>query len=403
MLNRLSKTLLCICCCSLSGQRSFTLKQRKTLSLLKSPVSIFCWSYVGATVLSAIFSIDPLFSLKELKGEILKFALLYPVIATVMTDEERLRKTALVSFITLLLIVGTGYYSYLFHDIEMMKPDTALVHAWHTKFARYLCTLMPLSFVLFFVWNKRWQKGIIVISLLLSLMALVLSTARGGYIAFASIALLWLIYLSRTKRYDLRRIAGGAVIIAGLAGIAAIVFFPHSLDRLSNTSEEIFTLNKRTALWEQAYYAFVQRPLTGWGYGDRIFLQDEPYRNTPYGEAPQKEKGTHNMFMKVLFHQGIIGLLSYVLVVASATVLFWKSSVRSGGFRSYYLVACASVLLGNYIVNSLLEDVVRLQYLAVVLGLGMAALGMENRSIAGAPSFCKEMQHPSRNTEKLGN
>jgi O-antigen ligase len=379
----------------------FTLKQRNTLSLLKSPVSIFCWFYVGATILSAAFSIDPLFSLKELKGEMLKFSLLYPVIATSMTDENRLKKTAFVAFLSLLVIALAGYYSYIFHDLPMMKPDTALVHAWHTKFARYLCTLMPLSFVLYFVWDKGWQKGLIVISLLLSLIALVLSTARGGYIAFASIALLWLIYLSRTKRYDLRKIAGSAIIIAGFAGIAAFVFFPHSLDRLSHTGEEIFTLNKRTALWEQAYYAFVQRPVTGWGYGDRLFLEDEPYRNTPYGAAPQKEKGTHNMFMKVLFHQGIIGLVSYVLVVVSATVLFWKNSLRSGGFRGYYLAACASVLLGNYIVNSLLEDVVRLQYLAVVLGLGMAALCMEKGSTAGRLPLCEDIHHPSGNTEKL--
>jgi hypothetical protein len=49
------------------------------------------------------------------------------------------------------------------------------------------------------------------------------------------------------------------------------------------------------------------------------------------------------------------------------------------GISSYMLVACVSVLVGNYILHAMLADV-ELIHLAVVLGLGMAAKGIrENR------------------------
>lgn len=352
-----------------------TLKHRSNLYLLKKPVSIFSWTCLVAIIFSVIFSRDPLYSLHELKGDPLKFALLFPVIATVMAEPNRLKKACVICFVSLVVIVSAAYYSYFFHpDLEMLKPDTVWVHAWHTKFAQYLCMLMPLSFVLFAVWNKFSLKVILAGSLILSVIALVLSTARGGYLAFIAVVLVWAVYLSKTKGYNINKILFYSSVIALIIGSVAFFYLPGVKQRLLKTS----TLNDRIEIWETALYAVEKKPLWGWGYGDRFFLQEEPYKDSK-AQGPPNES-THNTFVKILFHQGIAGLVSYVLLIFTAIKSFWKGALSSSGVVSYVLAACVSVLIGNYIFNAMLEDQL-LVYLAVVLGLGLAASSLNSMAV----------------------
>ncbi|MEW6601025.1 MAG: O-antigen ligase family protein [Nitrospirota bacterium] len=357
-----------------------TLRYRRDLYILNNTLARLSLVYIAAVVISAVFSMDPSFSLKELKDEPLKFTLLFPVIATVMADERRLIKAAYASLAALLLIVSAGYYSYIFHDIPMLKPDTAWVHAWHTKFAAYVNTYLPLSCILFFTWNKTGPKVFLTAAVLVSVLALVLSTSRGGYLAFFVVLLVWSIYLSVKKGYNLKITMAAFMIVLVIFGAVAYSFSPRVRERISQTPDEIFTANARTDLWKAAFYAFMERPLTGWGYGANIYLRDEPYRDTPYRKSPQHEKDQHNMFVKVLFHEGVIGIVPFVLLMAAAVRVFWKGAFSAGGVKSYMLIACASIFIGNYVVQAMFETLFKMQYIAVVLGLGMAAGGINEDS-----------------------
>lgn len=366
-----------------------TLQYRKNLHLLRHPVSQFCWIYLAIIPVSVIFSLDPLSSLKELKDEPLKFAALFPVIATVMTQESRLRNFTVASLFSLLIIVLSGYYSYIFHNIQLMKPDTALVHAWHNKFARYINTLLPFVVILYFVWKKLPLKIFLTVSVLISVSALVLSTSRGGYAAFFSIVCIWIFFLSRKEDFNVRRAVMVLIPVLLVIGLLSWNYSPFLKKRISNI-EDIYTVNLRSESWHAALQAVKERPLTGWGYGSRIFHQDEPYKNTSYGKKPVDyemrkkklvavSKGPHNTFLKVLFGQGLTGLIPYVFLIFISIKYFSKEALRLTGIRSYILVACISVLAGNFIVHSMLE-VLKLQYLAVLIGTGMAAKGMNENS-----------------------
>jgi len=172
-----------------------SLNHRGNLSLLRQRLSIFCWIYLCSVILSVIFSVDPVYSLSELKEKPLKFAMLFTVISTVMNDEERLKKTAFVCLITGLFMVFIGYYSYIFHDLRMLKPDTFLVHAWHNKFARYLCMMLSYTFVLYLVGRRPVLKRILVIVFIVSFFALILSTSRGGFLGFLGAVFVWALYI----------------------------------------------------------------------------------------------------------------------------------------------------------------------------------------------------------------
>ena len=358
---------------------ALTLKHRGNLSLLKKQLSILCWIYLGATVLSVLFSIDFQYSLSELKEKPLKFAMLFTVISTVMADEEKLKKTALVCLITVVFIVIAGYYSYIFHNIRLLTPNTVLVHAWHNKFARYVCMLLSFTFILYFVWRRPVFKSLLVIVLIVSVLALILSTSRGGYMGFMGIVFVWSLYIARTRGYNFKKVLAYILIVFLIVGTFSYLTFPNVNRRMNNLSKDILTITERTELWKAAVHGIKVRPVFGWGYGDNIYRWDEPFEDTIYEKAPQTEKGVHNIFFRIMFHQGFVGLIPYILIILIAVKDFWKEAFMTTGVSSYMLVACVSVLVGNYILHAMLADV-ELIHLAVVLGLGMAAKGIrENR------------------------
>jgi len=126
-------------------------------------------------------------------------------------------------------------------------------------------------------------------------------------------------------------------------------------------------------------YAIKERPVLGWGYGASLYRRDEPFKNTIYKKAPQTKKGIHNVFLRIMFHQGIVGLISYIFIIFTAVTTFWKEAFRTKGVSSYMLIACVAVLVSNYILHAMLADV-ELIHLGVVLGLGMAAKGLSENS-----------------------
>lgn len=356
----------------------FTLKYRKNLYILKDPVSKLCWIYAGVTLLSVIFSIDPMYSLDDFKGEPLKLAILFPVIATVMSNKKRLERALYVMLISLILMVSIGYYSYIFSDLPFLKPDTVLMHAWHNRFAGYINTFIPFVFILFFIWKKPALKAVLFATLVLIVFALVLSTSRGGYLAFFVIAVVWSLYLSRTGKYNFKKLMSSLILIVLIIGAFSYLYFPDVTVRMNTLSTDVYTLNERTELWGAAIEAITDKPVFGWGYGDEIFFWDAPFVNTSYKTAPPK--GPHNQFLTVLFHQGITGLVPYVLLIIVTIITFWKAAINSTGIKGYVLVACVSVFLGNYFFHALIESMFKLRHIALIIGLGLAAKGMNENS-----------------------
>lgn len=363
-----------------------TLQYRDIGLLRKSPVSRFFWIYIGTTVISTVFSIDPSLSIHELRDDPLKSAVLFPVIATVMSDGQRLKKAAYTSFLTALLITSLGYYSYIVHGTLMLKPAVPLMNVWHNKFPVYLNSLLPFAIILFFQKDKPLLKTALVVSFLAFIVALVLNTTRAGYVAFLAIAVIWAYYLSRQNIFPLRK---SIVVVISAVVIAGTFSYYHSdflRKKIRHSRKDIPTFNERTTVWEASYHAIKQKPLLGWGYGKEIFHKNEVFANTVVKKRPHlKGKKSeafddpHNTFLSILFHQGVVGLVPYILLIGSSILAFWKGAFRSGGTKGHILMACASVLLGNYVLNSLVA-VLQLKHLAVVLGLGLAAQGLHEDS-----------------------
>jgi O-antigen ligase len=355
-----------------------TLRHRENTYILKHPVALLFWGFIGTILFSVVFSIDPLYSFKSLRGSPLKSVMMFCLLSTVLCDERRLKRVAYLTFPILVFTISVGYYSYFAYDLPLMKPVTSLRHAWHARFAMDINALLPFALVLLFMAKDFGYRALLTITTLAGISCVILSTSRGGMASFLCIVGIWLIYFVKKSQVNIKIIlAGAAVILVLSAGI--ITSSSNITQRLSAFGKDIKTLHERTEIWTPLISAAVHKPLFGWGYGSDIFSMDKPFENTPGKKAPVHIKppfrNPHNSFLQIFFHQGIAGLIPYILLLVAATVYFWRGAYRTAGFQSYVLMACASIMVGTFLVSSIVENP-HLTDLTFILGIGVGAVNL---------------------------
>ncbi|MEW6416969.1 MAG: O-antigen ligase family protein [Nitrospirota bacterium] len=358
-----------------------TFKERKNKNILTDSISLFFGAFIISIVISSIFSIDKWYSISELQKDPLKSVLLFPVISTTLTNEKKLIRLTYVFFVVLLLTLSVSYYSYWALNLPIMKPDIPLMHQWHNRFAIFLNTLMPFSFILL-LYNKRLINKVgIAAALAAGIVALALSTSRGGIASFLLMFIIWAIYFLKKKKVSVKPILGAFAVAIIILGVAAFYAKPEIKDRFLDIKNDIKTLNYRTVIWKPLIYAAKEKPILGWGYGTEIFRSDEPFKKTPFKVSPVKMghgfRRPDSIFMSILFHQGITGLILYLLLLIVAIKTFWEEAFSTQRLQSYILIACTSVLISTYGLHSMIENT-RLFYLTLILGVGLAAKNCKN-------------------------
>ncbi len=167
-------------------------------------------------------------------------------------------------------------------------------------------------------------------------------------------------------------------VISSLVIIFSFNLWPKSVRyHLLSTSEELTTFHQRIERWwKPALDAAQKKPLFGWGYGNKIYRDQRPFE---HGEKPywDLKGGLHSTFIDVLFHQGIVGLLSYLFLLFSTSFILIKIIRSETDEKKFLALALLSIIVGSFIVNSLVLDV-PLRRLAPILGMSSALF--KNRS-----------------------
>ena len=177
---------------------------------------------------------------------------------------------------------------------------------------------------------------------------------------------------------------GGAVVLLLFFGPGLLIALPDSalarFGDLTNyvgrdlTTIEItddnFAIVERLAHWQAAWRMFAQHPWLGVGPGQYAVVYPSvaiPRWQDPLGHA-------HNYYLHLLAEGGLIGLASYVGLLAVALFTLWRRA--QGGTGWSRLLALGAVgtlghLLGHSLVDNLYVHELYL-LLAVILGLALA-------------------------------
>jgi O-antigen ligase len=212
-------------------------------------------------------------------------------------------------------------------------------------FAGYLLLVIPLAIAVGLALRPRWVLPATVLATVMWGTALAASLSRSGWlgllIGFAVLAV-----FMRRRRWGLAVIAAGliaAVVLGGLVGPVA--------QRLDNQQPggPFDELASRAQVWAGAFGVWEQHPLFGVGIANFGNYYDQE------GGGQEVIGHAHNIFLNMAAERGILGLLTFVNVIA---VLFW--TLRRGLAAAHNPVERAAVAgliatLAGYFVHSMLE------------------------------------------------
>jgi O-antigen ligase len=332
----------------------------------RSPLTILFGGYLFSVLLSVVFSIDPEYSLISLKYDILKAVVLFPVLATSFSTEQRLRRLSISLSISASIMIAIGFYSYLTQDISFLKPNSELMHAWHNRFARYLCLTMPFAMILLLTSKNKINMVGLFSLIIFGSLAVILSTSRGGMFALVLIVTVWILFVYKKGVFNFRKI----ILISLITFITMFFIGLSTSPALKTRLGGMESVNLRLDTWNKALESIKQRPILGWGYGKEIFHREEPYLKTTDKSLPKT--GPENTFIQVLFHQGLVGLGVYISLILTAIVVFFRSALRTeNSLRSYVLITACGIIVGNHIGHSLVAAEI-FRGLAIILAIGIA-------------------------------
>lgn len=300
---------------------------------LKLPLAL--WASIAT--LSLTWSIDPMFSLNELKTEI-GYGMVAFFSFYILTHSEREWKLWLQAIAAgMVATVVLALWANRTHLVDFQNYDWDWQHGF-VAYSTYLVTILPL---LIYVWLKtpaaKLPHSLLWLLIPLFLFAGYATLNRMFWLASSSVFLAWSgLWWARHGR-KLRRgtmlaataTLGGALILATLfvtvakqrpADTAAL---PSNVSISSNHIINTFEHSERYDIWRFWLARIAEKPLTGVGFG-----RDLPH----FAYADMKPKGwhalmfahAHNLFLDYALQLGIGGLAALLLLLGALLREFWQ-------------------------------------------------------------------------------
>jgi hypothetical protein len=173
---------------------------------------------------------------------------------------------------------------------------------------------------------KRWFWGL---SAFVSLIALLITISRGGFVGMA-VALLWGTYLFR-KRLSLDKIVSGGLIFCGVCALLLVVIGAQYGSYIQQRVVEMFTKNAseassgRTDLWAQALRYLMEEPtkmITGFGW--------DMWGHMPFSLV------SHNHYLDLWFNLGLIGVGCFLGILGYIVNAARTAAARAAGTPDEY-------------------------------------------------------------------
>ena len=301
--------------------------------------------YLLAIIPAVILSLNPFMSFKNYFRDVEYFLLLSLVVSLRPTESDRRMLVGAIIFASVIPVV-LGFVGIIFNvhnfygDVAPLGTGELVQRVSSTMshpatFSQFLC--MQATLTLAYIIQGRWFSRRYLVPLFLAqiyLLYIGYTRTMWGEFMISACALAWL--LGYRKQ---------VLSLVPLALLGLILFVPTFVNRWSTVAgTEDNSLFIRFALWLKALSLYPQRPI--FGSGPDTFLE----------YVSVGRYGAHNTWLKALIETGIVGLLTYVILM----VAVWRTLVariRARVDRSDVLPVAVLAIFIGYLVASWLGDV----------------------------------------------
>lgn len=319
---------------------------------LKLPLAL----WAGMALLSLTWSIDPVFSLTEIKVEIgygmLAFLSFY--VLTRDPDSWKILQRALLAglAITFLLVAIRAYQ--LGHAPS--GNDWDWQHGY-VSYSTYLIIAMPFLYLsLLGVMDKR-LKTMAWMLLPIYLGVAYLTANRMFWVSFGLVFMIFLIGSWR-KMPDARSrrklfLAGAAgIVLTGATFFSVMQIKAPEAALTGTTVATTFGDSERYVIWHYWLDRIAERPLGGVGFGRDLphLVYIKPAEWPPFWFAH-----AHNMFLNYALQLGIPGLMVFLFLLGTMGKEFWRC-YRSNDKETWLIGLAGLALLAAFISKNMTDD-----------------------------------------------
>ena len=248
------------------------------------------------------------------------------------------------------ICLGNALISYAENgDLQMFffSKLTLPIDSHPTYFAYYLIFTITYGLYVLFYESFKFSTYLAVALLLFLFLMLMLT---GGQTSFISMLLIFSFFM---LKYLLGERSRKETIVVCLIVIMTISMF--GFISILQNSEQFHSLSnqndywERMMLWESALKANTN-PLLGVGTGDYNLVLNEYYRSHDLLKYAKDNFNSHNQFIQIYFSNGIIGLLSLIILMGRPLYLAVKSQNLLGIliFFPFIIYGVTEVFLGRY-------------------------------------------------------
>lgn len=316
----------------LAGILAFRLAYTNKMQLpLKRPFAI----WTGIAAMSLIWSIDPLFSLSEMKTEI-GYGMVAFFSFYTLTQGERAWKSGLYAIAAgMVATVATALWVNRTHLPDFQAYNWDWQHGY-VAYSTYLATILP---CLMYIWIKSVRGGALRnLSWLLLPIFLLAGYATLNRMFWLAAGLVFLIWagLWWARHGQVRRRSAMFASTLGVALLLAALFVTVANQRPADTAPlqadtslssghilNTFGNSERYDIWRFWLTRVAEKPFTGVGFG-RDLPQLAYAEMKPDQWHPLMFAHAHNVLLNFALQMGIGGLSAFLFLLGVLALRFWR-------------------------------------------------------------------------------
>jgi len=338
-------------------------------------VTVTFLTLIASIVLSSIFSIKPSISFSYFEKDIIKTIAIFIIIGTFF-NYEKLMRLAKFFGISGVIILILGLIGFISNPEKIYTSNNIFLSVNRNEYAFFVSVYIPFFIILLIRSNNLYENLFWGFLLVWGLIAELLTGSRTSTIGTFFSLIVFFVFLLRDKNYlnKTKKIAFMLIIVLLISGI--IVFSSTSkLEAIKShwlaTSEQIKTFNLRTTcFWQPAIDSIKEKPLLGWGYGGKIARESEPFEKTT-GICLQYKGGFHNTYISILFHQGLLGIVTFLFLLLFTLLILYKTIQTKNKDRKILAIGLFSIIIGCFIVTSIALSI-PINRIAPFIGMSLA-------------------------------
>ncbi len=341
--------------------------------ILRHPVSLALYFYLGWMLLTSLSSSMPVVSLKYWLSKLwflIAFYFLGFLLFQKKTNIYRFAGLYCSAFVLVIYYAWSRHFALGFHNVQAAHFVMNPFYKDHTSYGAMLAFFIPflLGVTLFKGYRKGFRK-MAALALLLFSAALLLSYSRAAWLSLGAAAVVWAILKLRIRFRPL--------LITGLTTLALILTFQTQLlsmlerndqessanlmahvSSMTNVSSDASNL-ERINRWSCAMRMFEERPVSGWGPGTYMF-QYAPFQLTRHrtiiSTNSANRGNAHSEYLGILAESGFIGLISLLVLITVVLYTGIHAYSRASDKETRMLTLCTLLGLVTYLVHGTLNN-----------------------------------------------